>query len=131
MPSESPPASCERCDVELVSHLFCFACTTLQNFPPYLDYYAALGLPVNFAVDEEKLEKQFEKLAEELHPDFFAISSKELQHLSEKASTLLNRAYETLQNPFARAEYILRRKNSDLEWNERVLPPDFLPPDDG
>ena len=122
----SIPPECEGCGAELVSHLFCFSCKTLQHFPPTADYFEALGLSYNYRLDQEKLKKRYHQLAEELHPDFYANSSKDLQHLSERGLALINRAFEFLLDPFSRAEYLLRKIHPDLEEKERIMPPDFL-----
>ena len=93
---------------------------------PKVDFFQAFGIPCNYKLDPEDLEEKYRKLAEQLHPDFFANSSSDLQRLSERASALINRAFEILSNPFARAEYLLEKKYSDLERKNRLLSPEFL-----
>lgn len=77
-------------------------------------------------MDQTLLEEQFRQIACELHPDFYLNSSPAEKKLSERASTLLNQAYDNLKDPFKRATYLMRLKGKGLEWNERLLPPDFL-----
>ncbi|MEC8149748.1 MAG: Fe-S protein assembly co-chaperone HscB, partial [SAR324 cluster bacterium] len=61
-----------------------------------------------------------------LHPDFYLNSTSQEKRLSERASTLLNQAYDTLKDPFKRADYLMSLKCKNVKWNDRVLPPTFL-----
>ena len=90
------------------------------------DYFSALGVKPIYELDQNLLEERFQQIVGELHPDLYMNSSKEDQRLSERASTLLNQAFEVLKDPFKRAKYLIKTKGKELEWNERVLPQGFL-----
>ena len=90
------------------------------------DYFSVLGVPPVYELDQNLLEERFQQIVGELHPDFFINSSKEDQRLSERASTILNQAFEVLKDPFKRAKYLITMRGKELEWNERVLPQGFL-----
>ena len=118
--------SCEGCGAKLVSCLFCFDCSSLQSITEESDYFSALGISSEFDVDLNLLEEKFQHIASELHPDFYLNSTPQEKRLSERASTLLNQAYDTLKDPFKRADYLMSLKCKNVKWNDRVLPPTFL-----
>ena len=118
--------SCEGCGAKLVSCLFCFDCSSLQSISEESDYFSALGISSEFDVDLNLLEEKFQHIASELHPDFYLNSTPQEKRLSERASTLLNQAYDTLKDPFKRADYLMSLKCKNVKWNDRVLPPTFL-----
>lgn len=45
---------------------------------------------------------------------------------SEQQSSLVNKAYKTLQKPLERGVYLLERNNIFLEENETIADPEFL-----
>jgi molecular chaperone HscB len=63
-------------------------------------------------------------LQKNLHPDLFSLKTEEEQKLSEEISSLVNKAYSTLQNPIQRAEYMLERRGIDSEMLERRMTSD-------
>ena len=77
-------------------------------------------------MDLDLLEERYQQLTVELHPDFYANASKRQQQQSELASTVLNRAYNTLRNPVARANDLLPRLAQGAALDERQLPSGFL-----
>ena len=94
----------------MVSCLFCFDCSSLQSISEESDYFSALGISSEFDVDLNLLEEKFQHIASELHPDFYLNSTPQEKRLSERASTLLNQAYDTLKDPFKRADYLMSLK---------------------
>ena len=99
---------------------------SLQSISEESDYFSALGISSEFDVDLNLLEEKFQHIASELHPDFYLNSNPQEKRLSERASTLLNQAYDTLKDPFKRADYLMSLKCKNVKWNDRVLPPTFL-----
>ena len=81
---------------------------------------------LNSMLTSDLLEEKFQHIASELHPDFYLNSTPQEKRLSERASTLLNQAYDTLKDPFKRADYLMSLKCKNVKWNDRVLPPTFL-----
>ncbi len=66
-----------------------------------------MGFPHRMNLDVEALKKTFYDLSRKLHPDFFHGKSFKEKVLSVEQTTLLNKAYNTLKDPIARAEYLL------------------------
>lgn len=97
-----------------------------------MEFFTALGLEPAFELDLADLERRYYAASRELHPDRFARAPAAQQAEALAKSSLLTRAYRTLRDPHARAEYILEQKgvvSKDLppgfleqafEWNERV-----------
>lgn len=81
---------------------------TLNPISPTASYFEALGVPV--AAAEATLSARFRELSRVYHPDRWATAGAETQAAALESSALLNDAYRTLRDPFARAEYLLRRE---------------------
>ncbi|KAI8817225.1 HSCB C-terminal oligomerization domain-containing protein [Fimicolochytrium jonesii] len=60
-----------------------------------------------FDVDEAGLKKRFLELQRVVHPDGFAGKSKTERLCAAQQSTFINKAYQTLRDPLARAKYLL------------------------
>jgi molecular chaperone HscB len=80
----------------------------LAPFPPGTDYFTALGLPRKLQVDRADLERRYHELSRRFHPDFFQTAPTRERLVSLENSALINKAYRTLRDPLARAEYLLR-----------------------
>src|SRR5471030_3363301 len=89
----------------------------------YFDFY---GIPESFTPDTPLLKKKFYELSKEYHPDFFANEEDAKQQEILELSTLNNKAYQTLSDPYKRLEYILRTHELLLEGAKPQLPSDFL-----
>jgi molecular chaperone HscB len=77
-------------------------------FPPGTDYFAALGLPRRLLIDPADLERRYHELSRRFHPDYFQTSPTRERLTSLENSALINKAYRTLRDPIARAEYLVR-----------------------
>ena len=91
------------------------------------NYFELFGVPQEFDVDLDALEKRYLELQREVHPDRFAAAPKAEQRLSMQLATRVNEAYETLKYPLERAEYLLRLSGVDPELETNTaMPPEFL-----
>nr|CAD2130364.1 unnamed protein product [Meloidogyne enterolobii] len=98
-PLQSQRILCWKCGAEFDSNA---EKSTEANFFTYL------GVPLAFNLDNDELGKKFRGRQAIVHPDKFAMKSEdELQH-AQQHSTFLNDAYQTLRDPFRRANYLLR-----------------------
>jgi molecular chaperone HscB len=79
-----------------------------EPISPTASYFEILGVLV--AADEAMLTRRFHELSRRYHPDRWATADAATQTAALDSSALVNDAYRTLKDPFARAEYLLRRE---------------------
>ncbi|MBW4889944.1 Fe-S protein assembly co-chaperone HscB [Mucilaginibacter sp. HMF5004] len=90
-----------------------------------MNYFEFYQLPESFSIDEAALKKKFYAMSKQYHPDFYANESDEKQHEILELSTINNKAYKVLSDPYRRMEYILQEHNL-LTGDKYQLAPDFL-----
>ena len=93
--------------------------------PSSSDAFGLLGLPAQFDLDPQVIERAFFERTKELHPDRFATAPVAERVAVLSRSRALNDAYQTLKKPVPRAEYLLVRAGVAIGDNER-LDPAFL-----
>jgi len=102
---------CSECasplDGFLASH-FCPKCQTPQPLREGESYFYALGVPIQFAQDQEIIQKRFYEISRALHPDRFASAPAHHRVQSMSRMSFLNQAYQTLKSPSALRDYILK-----------------------
>jgi molecular chaperone HscB len=91
-----------------------------------MDHYARLGLPRRFVVDAAALERTYLARSRAVHPDFHADGAAGDLAASTELSAAVNEAYNTLKDPFARAEYLLGLYGGPTAAEEKALPPALL-----
>jgi molecular chaperone HscB len=89
------------------------------------DAFGLLGLPAQFDLDPQVIERAFFDKSKELHPDRFANAPAAERVAALSRSRALNDAYQTLKKPVPRAEYLLARAGVTIGDNEQ-LDPTFL-----
>lgn len=97
--------------------LFCHTCGAVQP-PGAIDHFTRLGLEPDFDLDHDKLEKQYFGFQRVLHPDRFAGKPARERAIAESQAVALNAAYETLDDPLKRAQYLLRLNGITSEGSE-------------
>jgi len=117
------PSLCWNCNAQLESPYCCDRCVKIQPWPDAADFFTFLGLPRRLRIDQAGLEERFLKLSRMFHPDFFQDSITPERDISLVNAARLNKAYCTLKDPTARAEYIL-----ELELGTRRKPSKTVPP---
>jgi molecular chaperone HscB len=91
-----------------------------------MNYFEFYGIPESFNPDAGLLKKKFYELSKQYHPDFYANEEEAKQQEILELSTLNNRAYQTLSDPYKRLQYILKLHNLLNEGAKPQLPSDFL-----
>ena len=84
------------------------------------DAFGLLGLPAQFDLDPQVIERAFFDKSKELHPDRFANAPAAERVAALSKSRALNDAYQTLKKPVPRAEYLLERAGVTIGDNEQV-----------
>lgn len=96
------------------------------------NFFALFEQPVQFAVNQERLDQQLRLLQKRYHPDNLVADSKNVadsaqaNQQSEQASALINQAYQTLRDPDSRASYLLDIAGQAQNLEHSIADLDFL-----
>jgi molecular chaperone HscB len=90
------------------------------------DHFDRLGLPRRFLVDPVELERAYLARSRDVHPDYHLAGSDADLAASLEASAAVNEAYNTLRDPFTRAEYLLTLEGGPGASEQKQMPPAFL-----
>ena len=91
-----------------------------------VDYFEFYGIKESFSPDVERLKKKFYELSKQYHPDFHANEDEAKQQEILEFSTINNKAWQTLSDPYKRLEYILKTHDLLQEGAKPQLPAGFL-----
>jgi molecular chaperone HscB len=91
-----------------------------------MNYFEFYNLPESFTPDTVHLKKKFYELSKKYHPDFYANEDADKQQEILELSTINNKAYQTLSDPYKRLEYVLTLHELLKEGAKPQLPADFL-----
>ncbi len=120
------PTRCAECRQVMDSPVACSACGTLAQLPAEtFDSFELFGLPPNYDIDLKALHGKYLSMSRVIHPDIAGANpDQRMQALTLSAE--LNRAYETLRDPVARAEYMLAMAGGPRASEMKDVPPDLL-----
>jgi len=90
------------------------------------DFFERLGLPRRFSIDANELERAYLARSRAIHPDYHRASSDADLTASLELSADVNEAYNTLREPFTRAEYLLKLEGGPSAGEQKQMPPAFL-----
>lgn len=96
------------------------------------NFFALFEQPIQFAVNQERLDQQLRLLQKRYHPDNLVADSKNVadsaqaKQQSEQASALINQAYQTLRDPDSRASYLLDIAGQAQNLEHSIADLDFL-----
>lgn len=119
-------SACPQCGAELETPLGCTACGVLFSPEPEPTPFAALGLEPAMELDSADLRRRLLKASRLVHPDFFADAGEPQRALAEHNSALINRAFETLSDGVARADWLIGHCGGPREGELRDMPQAFL-----
>lgn len=122
------PNVCWKCGLERknTETVFCEECKVIQNPYDTNNYFKVFNLDEKFDIDTKELRDKYRKMQSYLHPDKFSNSSDEEKEISVNYSSLVNKAYSSLQVPLKRAEHLLELKGDKLGEEQTVDDPEFL-----
>jgi molecular chaperone HscB len=86
-------------------------------------FYEALDLEPKLALDLDDLKRRFYERSRQWHPDRFSRASPKEQEKALEMTAVLNDAFRTLRDPFARASYFFKESGINLP---KEAPPDVL-----
>jgi molecular chaperone HscB len=91
------------------------------------NHFELFGLPERFRFDVALLDRAYQRLQGEVHPDRYAAAGASEQRLALQSSARVNEAYQALKDPVARAHYLLSLHGVDaLAETDTALAFDFL-----
>jgi molecular chaperone HscB len=120
--------SCWTCNLEVGSGtFFCPGCHKIQPVARTEDYFSLLGLPRQFALEPQEIDRRFRELSRQLHPDRYARAEPKERRLSLERATRLNDAHRYLRDWRLRAAYLLKIAGTDVFAEGRTFAdPEFL-----
>lgn len=91
------------------------------------DYFALFGLERRQRLDSGELERLYQEMQNQVHPDKHAHQGEAERRLAMQWASRTNEAYLTLRSPLKRAEYLLRLVGYDPQIERNTaMPLDFL-----
>ena len=120
--------TCWSCRGPAPDDLLCPTCGAIQPPDPSQDFFYLFSLPLSFEVDVAVLESRYREAQQRSHPDRYAMRTAVELRFSMEWATRLNEAYHTLQDPLARAGYLLQlfgKKTGDRD-GAASTDPEFL-----
>ena len=93
------------------------------------NFFALFEQPIQFEVNQDRLDQHLRLLQKRYHPDNIAKNQTDIaksQSQSEKASALINQAYQTLSAPDSRASYLLQISDQAQNIEHSIADLDFL-----
>lgn len=91
-----------------------------------MNYFELFDIPVQFRPPVTSLKARFFSLSREFHPDYHSQADESAQMEMLEKSSLLNKAWKTLQDPDETIRYVLQLKGLLEEEEKYTLPPAFL-----
>ena len=79
------------------------------------NYFELFGMSVGYVIDIQKIRQRYRDLQRVVHPDRYVNATEHEQRLAMQGSVYINEAFETLQDPLRRAQYLLRLHGLDFD----------------
>ncbi|XP_018328006.1 iron-sulfur cluster co-chaperone protein HscB, mitochondrial isoform X2 [Agrilus planipennis] len=119
---------CWKCGVEkeAIKEVFCSKCNFIQEPHDTKNFFQLFDIKESFDIDTKLLTNSYRRLQNIIHPDKFSNKSSEEKNISQEYSSLINRAYNTLQLPLNRALHILQLKGEKIDEDQKVVDTEFL-----
>ncbi|HSW46809.1 MAG TPA: Fe-S protein assembly co-chaperone HscB [Phycisphaerae bacterium] len=109
------------------SPVACASCGALGQLPTdTFDCFELFGLERAYDVNHKALHRKYLALSRVIHPDIAGTDAPEQRHQALDLCAELNRAYETLRDPVARAEYMLALAGGPKSSEMKAVPQSLL-----
>lgn len=117
-PSMSDERNCWHCGVSLPEQAqFCGECKVVQPLE-IKDSFELLNLEPRFNIDMSSLESHYLSLVTLFHPDRYATMPPSVRLVAERNASMVNDAYETLNNPLKRGIALLKKRGIAVSLGE-------------
>jgi len=91
------------------------------------DHFALLGLPRQYQLDREQLDRNWREAQAKVHPDRHAGASDAEKRVVLQWASRVNEAYRVLRSPLLRARYLCELAGHDIQAeNNTAMAPAFL-----
>jgi molecular chaperone HscB len=91
------------------------------------NHFELFGLAPVFALESEALERSYQEIQSQVHPDRFAHAGDAERRASLQWTTRVNEAYRTLKDPVQRGKHFLELHGVDVAFETNTqMPTDFL-----
>ncbi|MCB1616558.1 MAG: Fe-S protein assembly co-chaperone HscB [Pseudomonadales bacterium] len=90
------------------------------------NFFEIFRLQPLFHIDKQLLKRRYREIQKNIHPDRFADSDAQQKRLSQQYTSLVNEAYEVLDDDFSRALYLLQLVGVDTTKEVTTANTDFL-----
>ncbi len=90
------------------------------------DYFQVFGISPRLLLDPDQLKKTYYQLSRENHPDFYQKKTSDERMSATEKTSLLNKAYEVLRDPFRRVEHVLSLQGYDVNKDLGPVSADLL-----
>ncbi|GJE86120.1 co-chaperone Hsc20 [Phanerochaete sordida] len=128
--ASSAPSQCPKCSAPLPTTLpACPKCFFISRPSKSTTYFDIMGLsdsPNRFNVDPVDLKHRFRELQRVIHPDKWSGKGSEVQDVAVQLSSIVNKAYTTLLNPYTRAEYIMQLEDIHIGESDSLDDPELI-----
>ncbi|KAI0689608.1 Co-chaperone Hsc20 [Cytidiella melzeri] len=119
--ASQPAIKCPSCSASLPTYLpACPSCFSIRRLPQDATFFDIMEVPgdMRFDIDQDLLKRNFRRIQRVIHPDKWSSKGPEAQVLAADMSSMVNKAYQTLLNPYTRAEYILQLEGIEISESE-------------
>jgi molecular chaperone HscB len=122
----STEQTCWACHRSAGTGHLCQRCSALQPLPNPENHFTVMGLRPRLNLDPSHLQKKFYELSRNYHPDFYQTKTPKEKSISETVTAMINTAYETLNDPIKRIEYLLVLEGMPIEQGNSKPPMDLF-----
>lgn len=113
-----PPRCCFSCQQQSGSIFRCKICMAFQPLTQ-LSYFSPFYASPRYNLNIADLRSSFLEYQRIFHPDRFAQASEQERHDAAQCSTFLNKAWNTLKDPYKRALYFLCQKRCAVVQSQK------------
>lgn len=115
---------CSFCGMgNALSTHYCNTCHAPSPIPETVSFYELLDAKAppkgSFGIDARALRRVFLQAQQKVHPDHFGADEAK-KRVAEGTSSIINKAYTTLLDPLARAEYLLKLNGHEVGEEEKI-----------
>ncbi|RWS08269.1 iron-sulfur cluster co-chaperone protein HscB: mitochondrial-like isoform X1 [Dinothrombium tinctorium] len=115
-------AQCWKCGRHSATGaVLCTHCRCIQRPPVGTSFFHLFQIEPSFDLNSQQLSLRFRQLQRELHPDRYASASQTEREFSAEYSSLVNKAYRSLLDPYERGLYLLSLRGREVKEDESDL----------